>query len=148
MSAGRGSAGASPGSGRPPLSGSPLAVLFVDPDLEGAERLARSLPNVSAIAVVPTARAAFMAIDARVPDLIVTELDLPDASGVEMLARIHSAPATRRVLLIVLTRRNAVRDKVAAFEAGADDYLVKPVTPERLATHVRLVSRFRLITST
>ena len=145
MSAGRGTTGGPPGS-RPP-SGPALAVLFVDPDVADAERLARSLPNVSAIAIVPNARGAYAAINARVPDLLVTELDLPDTSGVDLLRRVHTAAATKHVLLIVLTRRNGVHDKIAAFDAGADDYLVKPVTPERLATHVRLVSRFRHVIS-
>jgi DNA-binding response OmpR family regulator len=138
-------AGGPPGS-RPP-SGPALAVLFVDPDVDGAERLARSLPSVSAIAVVPNARGAYAAINARVPDLLVMELDLPDANGVDLLRRVHTTAATKHVLLIVLTRRNGVQDKIAAFDAGADDYLVKPVTPERLATHVRLVSRFRHVIS-
>jgi DNA-binding response OmpR family regulator len=126
---------------------SPMAVLFVDPDMEGAERLARALPNLSAFAVVPTAQAALSAIAVRVPDLVVSEIDLPDGNGVQLLARIHGAAATRRVLLMVLTHRATVRDKIAAFQAGADDFLVKPVDADQLATHVRLVSRFRQVTS-
>ncbi|HEX6799329.1 MAG TPA: response regulator [Ktedonobacterales bacterium] len=124
-----------------------LAVLFVDPDVETAERLAQSLPNLSAVAVVPTAQEAVAAITMRVPDLIVTELDLPDANGVRLIRSVHDAPLTRRVLILVVTRRTSFRDKIDAFQAGADDYLVKPVDPEQLATHVRLVSRFRQILS-
>lgn len=124
-----------------------LAVLFVDPDVGSADRLARSLPNLSAVAVVPTAQAAVAAIGMRVPDLIVTELDLPDANGIQLIRSLHEAPLTRRTLILVVTHRTSFRDKIAAFQAGADDYLVKPVDPDQLATHVRLVSRFRQVLS-
>ena len=135
--------------GRPRSSDtrSSLAVLFVDPDTESAERLAQTLPNLSAVAVVSTAQAAVAAITARVPDLIVTELDLPDAHGVRLIQSVHDAPLTHRVLILVVTHRTSFRDKIDAFQAGADDYLVKPVDPEQLVTHVRLVSRFRQILS-
>lgn len=122
-----------------------LAVLFVDPDVDNAERLAQALPNLSAVAVVPTAQEAVAAITMRVPDLIVTELDLPDANGMRLIQSVHNAPLTRRVLILVVTHRTNFRDKIDAFQAGADDYLVKPVDAEQLATHVRLVSRFRQI---
>lgn len=119
----------------------PWTVLIVDPDIEGAQRLAAALaPNL--IAVVDSARAAYEAIQAKMPDLIVTELDLPDMSGVEFIARIHSTPATRNVLLLVATRRTSVGDKIMAFQAGADDYLVKPLDPQHFVTHAQLVSRF------
>ncbi len=124
-----------------------LAVLFVDPDVASADWLSRSVPNLSSVAVVPTAQAAIMAIGTRVPDLMVVELDLPDASGVQLIQSVHDAPLTRRTLIMVVTHRTSFRDKIAAFQAGADDYLVKPVNPEQLATHVRLVSRFRQVLS-
>jgi DNA-binding response OmpR family regulator len=116
-------------------------ILIVDPDQEAGRRLAESLaPNLTA--VVGSAHAALEAMRFRLPDLIVTELDLPDVSGIEFIARIHAAPATRHVLLLVATRRTSVRDKVAAFQAGADDYLVKPLNPQQFVDHVQLVSRF------
>lgn len=124
-----------------------LAVLFVDPDVASADRLSRSLPYLSAVAVVPTAQAAMAAIGVRVPDLIVIELDLPDANGVQLIQTVHDAPLTRRTLIMVVTHRTHFRDKIAAFQAGADDYLVKPVDADLLATHVRLVSRFRKVLS-
>jgi DNA-binding response OmpR family regulator len=116
-------------------------ILIVDPDQEAGRRLAESLaPNL--VAVVGSAHAALDAMRFRLPDLIVTELDLPDVSGIEFIARIHAAPATRHVLLLVATKRTSVRDKVAAFQAGADDYLVKPLNPQQFVDHVQLVSRF------
>lgn len=122
-----------------------LSVLFVDPDIAFAERLAAVLRGRCAVAVVPTAQAAITAMKVRMPNIIVTELDLPDRSGIELLATLHEAPATRNILLLVVTGRRGVTDKVAAFQAGADDYLVKPVDPYRFETHVHLLSKFRQI---
>jgi DNA-binding response OmpR family regulator len=125
--------------------GQALSVLFIDPDREGATTLARLLRNHHAIAIADSAKQAQVAISARIPDLIVMELDLPDVNGLELLRAIHAAPATRNVLILVVTKRMGVGDKIAAFQAGADDYLVKPVAPELFETHVLLVSKFRKV---
>jgi DNA-binding response OmpR family regulator len=122
-----------------------LSVLFVDPDIQFAERLASVLRGRCAVAIVPTAQAAMAAMRTRIPTLIVTELDLPDRSGLDLLTALHAAPATRNVLLLVVTGRRGVGDKVAAFQAGADDYLVKPVDPYRFETQVQLLIKFRQI---
>lgn len=122
-----------------------MAVLFIDPDTATAERLARALKDITAVAVVPTVQAARAAMKARTPNLIVMDLDVPDGNAIEFIAQIHNAPDTRNVLVIVLTARTNVQDKIAAFQAGADDYLVKPVEPQQFATHVQLVSRFRQV---
>lgn len=122
-----------------------MSVLFIDPDRDHAESLARGLRGRYALAVVGSAKQAQSAISLRTPDLIVTELDLPDASGIDLVRAIHSAPATRNVLILVVTLRTGVKDKIAAFQAGADDYMVKPVDPEQFETHVLLVSKFRKV---
>jgi two-component system OmpR family response regulator len=76
-------------------------------------------------------------------DLLVIEPDLPDGDGVRMIATLHAAPATRHLLLMVVSHRQSVHDKIAAFQAGADDYLVKPVDPQLFEMRVQLLSRFR-----
>ena len=122
-----------------------MSVLFIDPDQNNAERLSRSLTNISAVAIVATAHAALNAISLHVPSLIVTEIDLPDANGLELIAKVHATPAMRHVLLMVVTTRSGVRDKINAFQAGADDYLVKPLDPAVFALRVQLLSRFRKV---
>jgi len=122
-----------------------MSVLFIDPDQNSAERLSRTLTNISAVAIVPSAHAALNAISLHVPSLIVTEIDLPDANGLELIAKVHSTAAMRHVLLMVVTARSGVRDKINAFQAGADDYLVKPLDPAVFALRVQLLSRFRKV---
>jgi DNA-binding response OmpR family regulator len=128
-----------------PFAVAPPGVLIVDPDLTGGQRLAGVLGREQVVAVVGTAGAARAAIAARRPTIVVTELDLPDASGLALLATLHGHAATRHILLMALSRRTSVRDKIAAFQAGADDYLVKPVDPPAFALHVRRLNHFRQI---
>jgi DNA-binding response OmpR family regulator len=123
----------------------PLAVLIIEPDREYAQRLASALDRSDTVAVAGSARAAYTAMRARIPDIVVTELDLPDAQGIDLITTVHSTPATRHVLLLVITTRASVRDKIAAFQAGADDYLVKPVGGQQLGEHVGLLSRFQQV---
>jgi two-component system cell cycle response regulator len=120
-----------------------LRVLFIDADPQRPEALRRALPQSCAVATVSSIQAAVGVLSQQAPDLIVTDLDLPDGSGVQLIMRVHHDPATRHVLLMVVTSRAMLSDKIAALEAGADDYLVRPVDPERFALHVQLISRFR-----
>lgn len=123
------------------------AVLFVDPDVDTTQRLARSISHWAMTAVVPSVHGALQAIRVHVPTIIVTELDLPDIHGFEFIQRLHAEPATRRVLIMVTTRRTSIQDKVAAFQAGADDYLVKPLDPQQFLLHLQLLTRFRSVTN-
>jgi len=121
-----------------------LTVLFIDPD-GSAARLADALGQTGATFFVPSAQQALAAIPSLRPDLVVTELNLPDLDGLDLVARLRSGPATRNVLLMVITARRTLRDKINAFQAGADDYLVKPVSDPQFVLHVRALSRFRQV---
>jgi two-component system cell cycle response regulator len=123
----------------------PLAVLFVDSNTGGAQLLADAIRDRYATAVVGSAREAYQAIRYQLPTVIVSELRLPDTNGVDFLARIRSHPSTRHVLLMVVSSGRALQDKVRAFQAGADDFLVKPVEPATFVTHLLSVIRFRQI---
>jgi len=122
-----------------------MRVLIVDPDLAGAQLLADALRERQVATVAGSFAAALAAISAERPTLVVTELRLPDASGLELLALLRAGPATRHVLLMALTSQASVHDKIAAFRAGADDCLVKPVDPPRFAMHVERLGRFRQV---
>ncbi len=86
---------------------------------------------------VATATSGYGALDAvtrRQPDLIVLDLGLPDLDGIEVCGRLRETTATP---IIVLSARYAERDKVAALDAGADDYVTKPFGAEELLARVR-----------
>jgi DNA-binding response OmpR family regulator len=125
----------------------PFSILIVDQDTESAARLARELKQRYAVAVVGSMQAALATLKAQPIDLLVTEIELLDGDGIQLIATLHASPATRHLLLMVVSGRRSVHDKVAAFQAGADDYLVKPVDPQLFEIRVRLLSRFRQILS-
>lgn len=73
-------------------------------------------------------------------DLILLDVLLPQLNGLEVLRRIRREKATP---IIMLTARDAVVDKVAGLDAGADDYITKPFAIEELLARVRLALRHR-----
>jgi DNA-binding response OmpR family regulator len=127
------------------VSRPPLTILFVDPDRQRSDQLADVVRATCVVGMAPSAHIAFDALRQRLPDIIVTELDLPDMGGVEFITRVHSDPVMRHVLIMVVTSRTSVRDKIAALTAGADDFVVRPVTPEQFLLKVQLLGRFRRV---
>lgn len=77
------------------------------------------------------------------PDIIILDLGLPDMDGVEVCSRLREW--TQRPI-IVLSARDGERDKVAALDAGADDYLTKPFGIEELLARVRVALRHSMYT--
>lgn len=75
---------------------------------------------------------------ANEPDLIILDLGLPDLDGVEVCARLRE---WTQIPIIVLSVRDSERDKVAALDRGADDYLTKPFGVEELLARVRVALR-------
>jgi DNA-binding response OmpR family regulator len=119
------------------------AVLVVDPDSASANTLASALSARYAVGVAGSLAAAYQALAIMIPALIVCELSLPDGDGLTLLQRLRASAETRDVLLMVVSQRRSVSDKIAAMRVGADDYLVKPVTPEVFANHAARLLRFR-----
>jgi len=87
---------------------------------------------------------ALKAIQLRAPDAIVLDLQLPDIDGLEICRRIRRSGDTTPILM--LTARDAVNDRVAGLDVGADDYLVKPFDLAELLARMRaLLRRHNLI---
>ena len=74
----------------------------------------------------------------HVPDLIVSDLMMPRMDGYEVTRKLRANPKTQHIPIIILTAKSQVQDKVAGFEAGANDYVTKPVMPAELIARVRV----------
>ena len=86
-------------------------------------------------------RAAEVALAQRVHDVLLLDLGLPRKDGLDVLASMRRRGDARPVLII--TARDAVADRVAGLDAGADDYVVKPFDLNELAARVRALARRR-----
>ncbi|ABK44000.1 two component transcriptional regulator, winged helix family [Magnetococcus marinus MC-1] len=77
----------------------------------------------------------------RWPDLVLLDLMLPGVSGIEVCRRMREEDGTRTMPVIMLTARGEEIDKVMGFEAGADDYVVKPFKVRELVLRIRAILR-------
>ena len=91
------------------------------------------------VAGVSDGGGALAAIERAAPDLLVLDLGLPGLDGVAVCRRLRDKGLALPILM--LTARDAVDDRVAGLDAGADDYLVKPFAPEELSARVRALLR-------
>jgi two-component system KDP operon response regulator KdpE len=120
----------------------PAKVLVVD-DEPQIRRFLRSSLGAQDFDVVEAATAgeAVAAATREKPDLVVLDLGLPDRDGIEVLRQLRAASA---VPVIVLSVRGDERQKVEAFDLGADDYVVKPFGIDEFLARVRTALRHRL----
>lgn len=123
----------------------PLTVLVADADAQRARLLSGWLAPFCLVAVARSVHEAAGIIGQRTPDLIITDLELPGIGGVEFIQRLAQSPITRHILLMVVTSRRGIRDKLDALRAGADEYLIWPCGEDLLVQRVKLLSRFRRI---
>ncbi len=91
------------------------------------------------VTLASTGEEGFFLASSRVFDLIVLDVMLPGRDGLEVLAALRRQRKTTPVLL--LTARDAVEDRVAGLDAGADDYLVKPFAFPELSARIRALLR-------
>jgi len=90
------------------------------------------------VATASTGREALQAYWRLRPDVVLLDLGLPDLDGLEIVRTIRSQASTP---IVVLSARDAERDKVAALDLGADDYLTKPFGVDELLARVRVALR-------
>jgi two-component system response regulator MprA len=101
-------------------------------------------------AIAADGNAALAAIRDTSPDLVVLDLMLPGVDGIEICRRIRAADAASghemATLILMLTARDTVADRVSGLDAGADDYLAKPFAIDEFLARVRALLRRRAAT--
>jgi len=73
------------------------------------------------------------------PDLILLDVMMPDVDGFSVARTLRKEPETANIPILMFTARAQVEDKIAGYEAGADDYLTKPIHPAELTAHLRAI---------
>ena len=75
----------------------------------------------------------------ELPDLILLDVMMPDVDGFSVARTLRKEPETSEIPILMFTARTQVEDKIAGYEAGADDYLTKPIHPAELTAHMRAI---------
>ena len=117
-----------------------MRILLVEDDPELGDGLTIGLRQAGfAVDWVRDGNAADHALHAESFDLVVLDLGLPRLSGMEVLTRARARGQAMPVL--ILTARDATGDKISGLDAGADDYLVKPIDLDELTARIRALTR-------
>jgi DNA-binding response OmpR family regulator len=116
-----------------------ISLLFIEDDdaIRVALKLALEDEGYE-VREAPDGKAGLAAFAEREPDLVLLDLRLPDLSGFEVC---RSLRANSLVPIIIVTAQTDTYDLVAGLEAGADDYVTKPVVPKELAARIRAALR-------
>jgi len=141
---------------------SALATTVVPADLEGPDALAplvlvaednpelrRFLGEVLStrfrVRAVVDGEEALAAVAAEPPDLVVTDVSMPRIDGIELVRRLRAAPTTREIPILVVTARGEPSEVLDGFDAGADDYLLKPFHGRELLARIDVQLRLRTL---
>jgi two-component system chemotaxis response regulator CheY len=115
-------------------------ILIVEDSATMRSLLASTLEGLGAEVEVQQAQSGFEALrwlprDAF--DLIVTDINMPDINGLELVSFVKGNSAYRSIPLIIVSTEGSERDRTRGLELGADAYLVKPFAPEQLLSIAR-----------
>ncbi|MCX7929909.1 MAG: response regulator transcription factor [Chlorobi bacterium] len=75
------------------------------------------------------------------PDLIILDIMMPGIDGLELCKRLHAHPETAKIPVMLLTARTGEVDQIVGLELGADDYVLKPISPRVLIARVKSLLR-------
>jgi len=112
-------------------------VLVVDDSADMREYLARLLSGHFEVSTAPNGRVALEVISRQRPDLVVTDVMMPELDGLGLLRAIRDDPSSSTLPVILLSARAGEESSVDGLEAGADDYLVKPFSGVELLARVK-----------
>jgi DNA-binding response OmpR family regulator len=130
------------GMGRSHLNTEPSRelILVVEDESKISEAIAAGLrAAVFDVITAASGEEGFFLLHSEKPSLMVVDLGLPRRSGMELLLQIRSMNI--QVPILILTSNSSVDDRVAALDAGADDFLLKPFSTPELCARVRAIAR-------
>lgn len=120
-----------------------VKVLIIDDEPSIRELLAEIISEKYQSLLAPNGTDGIAVAKLKKPKAIILDLLMPGIDGIEVCRRLRSEPETADIRIIMLTAVNDVEQRIAAFSAGADDYVAKPVHPEELLA--RLDSKIRRV---
>lgn len=132
------------------MSGTTSKILIADDNIQNCELLEAYLSETGEpyeIQMAYDGQDTLAKVASFQPDLIVLDIMMPKVSGYEVCKQLRRNPATRDVPILIVTALNEMGDIEKAVQAGADDFLTKPVHRLELTTRVRSLLRVRHLTN-
>jgi CheY-like chemotaxis protein len=113
-------------------------ILIVDDDLETVRLIGMTLQRQGyKILAAENGIKAIEIAKNESPDLIILDIMMPDLDGFEVARKLRKDKTTLDIPILMFTAKGMVEDKISGYDAGADDYLTKPIHPAELMAHVK-----------
>lgn len=113
-------------------------ILLIDTDAEVISAMTAAL-TAEGFSVISSSdsREAIRLATEELPHLVLVDLLMPELDGIDISIELRSKPALESTLIVFHTERNEDYSQIAAFNAGADDYIIKPVKPRVLVSRLK-----------
>lgn len=118
-------------------------ILFVDTNPQVQEKIQNLLGDSFYLIYAGSLTDARRQLTTYLPEMVITDLHLNQESGLDLCRYIRSTPRLINLPIMILTSLSTLAEKVAGFEAGADDYVVKPVDAHHLRARIKLLLRIK-----
>ena len=119
-----------------------MRVLFADDDIVARTLMGAVLADLAHDAtIVDNGQAAWDAFQVSPAPLVVLDINMPGLDGLEVCRRIRAHEAGRETFVVIVTARDGRSDLADVLEAGADDYVTKPASPENLRARLEIAER-------
>jgi two-component system, OmpR family, alkaline phosphatase synthesis response regulator PhoP len=117
-------------------------ILLVDDEQDILEMIAFNLEREGfEVFTAPNGRKALEVAEANIPDLVLLDVMMPEMDGMDTCREMRDNPQLKNVRIAFLTARNEDYSQIAGFDAGADDYISKPIKPRVLISRVKALLR-------
>jgi len=130
----------------PPDANRPL-ILIVEDNAEIREIIAKTLHGDYTVLEAADGLEGWHLVKSRLPDLVITDIMMPEADGMALLKNIKQSVATDHIPVLLLTARSSVENVITGLQSGSDDYITKPFHPDVLTLKIRNIlaarERFR-----
>jgi DNA-binding response OmpR family regulator len=120
-----------------------LQILVVDSDPQARDKVQQALGKEFILRFARSLDEARRCLEEYTLDVMLCEAVLADASGLDLCRLVRRSPSLSHLPVIILTTLSTLQDKIAGFDAGTDDYVVKPFDGPHLIARIRLLSRIK-----
>lgn len=121
-------------------------ILVVDDEIDILEFVGYNLRQEGyAVLTANNGLTAIEIAQEKTPDLVILDVMMPDMDGIETCERMRAIPKLTNTIITFLTARSEDYSQIAGLEAGADDYITKPIRPKVLLSRVKALLRRRVV---